>query len=257
LDIFADRPTDYDEQSHAEDKAWLWPRFCTAVWDALGESVARDLTAFHSVCNKLWPSFTAPIVKAEFGTRDFSRLLVAQRRLFQEEGVLLHSLLAPSEIATTTQGPKSHTLPYYAKWLLIAGYLASFNPARLDETFFMKTSERKRRKKGGGTARAAAGRPGQVRKIPRHLLAASTFTLDRLLAILHAILPDDIRAGVDIAKQIATLTSLRLLVRAGSLGSSDPLEPGGKFRVGPYVTWDYVLALARGLDFELADYTTD
>jgi origin recognition complex subunit 5 len=81
--------------------------------------------------------------------------------------------------------------------------------------------------------------------------------LDRLLAILHAILPDDIRAGVDIAKQIATLTSLRLLVRAGSLGSSDPLEPGGKFRVGPYVTWDYVLALARGLDFELADYTTD
>jgi origin recognition complex subunit 5 len=196
-------------------------------------------------------------VKAEFGTRDFSRLLVAQRRLFQEEGVLLHSLLAPSDLGSTTQGPKSHTLPYYAKWLLIAGYLASFNPARLDETFFMKTSERKRRKKGGGTARSAAGRPGQVRKIPRHLLAASSFTLDRLLAILHAILPDDVRAGIDISKQIATLTSLRLLVRAGSLGSSDPLEPGGKFRVGLYVTWDYALALARGLDFELADYTTD
>jgi origin recognition complex subunit 5 len=74
---------------------------------------------------------------------------------------------------------------------------------------------------------------------------------------LHAILPDDVRAGIDISKQIATLTSLRLLVRAGSLGGSDPLEPGGKFRVGLYVTWDYALALARSLDFELADFTTD
>lgn len=96
-----------------------------------------------------------------------------------------------------------------------------------------------------------------MRKIPRHLLAASAFTLNRLLSILHAILPDDTFLGNDVYKQIASLTSLRLLVRASGIGSNDPLEPGGKWRVGPMVTWDYTLGLARGLDFNLADYVIE
>ena len=31
-------------------------------------------------------------------------------------------------------------LPYYSKFLLIAAYLASFNPARTDKRFFLKVS---------------------------------------------------------------------------------------------------------------------
>ncbi|KAK5131330.1 hypothetical protein LTR08_000996 [Meristemomyces frigidus] len=258
-EIFLETPPeelDYDDEVHEEDKAWLWPRFCAAVWDSLAQNAARDLGAFRDVCHKLWRPFVAPIIKGDFGTRDFSRLLVAQRRLFQDESVLLDSIISQPAIATQTK-PYSHELPYYAKWLLVAAYLASFNPPKLDALYFMKATERKRRKKGGGTARSGGGRPSQNRKIPRHLLAPSAFTLDRLLSILHAILPHDFRSTIDIYTQIATLTSLRLLVRGGGVGGSDPLEAGGKWKTGVAVSWEYALALVRGLDFELRDYVAE
>jgi len=258
-DIFLEPPPedmDYDDETHQEDKTWLWPRFCAAVWDSLAQNAARDLVAFRDVCHKLWRPFIAPVVKGDFGTRDFSRLLVSQRRLFQDESILLDSIIA--QPTTTPQTKRQdHELPYYAKWLLVSAYLASFNPAKLDALYFMKSTERKRRKKGGGTARSGGGRPSQNRKIPRHLLAASAFTLDRLMSILHAILPHDLRSTIDVYTQVATLTSLRLLVRSGGIGSSDPLEPGGKWRVGPAVSWEYVQALARGLDFGLLDYVAE
>ncbi|KAI6867901.1 hypothetical protein KC334_g19438, partial [Hortaea werneckii] len=146
---------------------------------------------------------------------------------------------------------------YYAKWLLLAAYLSSFNPARMDALYFMKASDKRRRKRGGGGIARPSNRPGQTRKIPRHLLAASAFTLDRLLSILHAILPHDFRAGLDLYTQIATLTSLRLLVRSGGIGSSDPLEAGAKWRVGGAVSWEYAQGLAREMDFALLDYVAE
>ncbi|KAK4580474.1 hypothetical protein LTR86_000677 [Recurvomyces mirabilis] len=257
LSIFLEPPPDdldYDDETHEEDKKWLWPRFCDAVWASLARNAARDLLSFREVCHKLWRPFVAPIIKGDFGTRDFSRLLVLQRRLFQDESVLLDTIITPTESASTKK--RSHELPYYAKWLLIAAYLASFNPAKLDALYFMKSTDRKRRKKGGGTAKPS-NRPGQIRKIPRHLLGASAFTLDRLLSILHAILPHDLRSTIDIYTQIATLTSLRLLVRGGGIGGSDTLEPGGKWRAGLAVTWEYVQALARSVDFGLLDYIAE
>nr|POF17738.1 origin recognition complex subunit 5 [Quercus suber] len=247
---------DYDQETHDEDKAWLWPRFCAAVWDSLAQNAARDLVAYRTVCHKLWRPFVTPIIKGDFGTRDFSRLLVNQRRLFQDESVLLDSIIPPT--ASTTTQPQSHELPYYAKWLLISAYLSSFNPPRMDAVYFMKASEKKRRKKGGGTARAGGGgRPSQTRKVPRHLLAPAAFPLDRLLAILHAILPHDLRGTLDVATQLATLTSLRLLVRGGGLGGSDPLLLGGKWKVGAPVTLEYAQHLARGLEFPLLDYLAE
>lgn len=258
-DIFLEPPPedmDYEEEQHEEDKAWLWPRFCAAVWDALAQNAARDLRSFREACHKLWRPFVAPVVKGDFGTRDFSRLLVSQRRLFQDENALLDSTIPRSEAPLAVSRIKTHELPYYPKWLLVAAYLASFNPARLDALSFMKSTEKKRRKKGGGTARSG-GRPSQTRKIPRHLLAASAFTVDRLLAILHAVVPEDTKTTIDMYRQIATLSSLRLLVRAGGIGSGDTLEAGGKWRVGPMVTWEYVQGLARSLDFNLTDYVAE
>lgn len=42
------------------------------------------------------------------------------------------------------KGLSAHThveLPYYSKFLLIAAYLASYNPARTDKRFFLKVKE--------------------------------------------------------------------------------------------------------------------
>jgi len=54
----------------------------------------------------------------------------------------------------------NHDLSYFAKFLLCAAYLASFNPARQDPIYFMQQSEKKRKRKGGG-----GGRPAKHRKV--------------------------------------------------------------------------------------------
>lgn len=191
-----------------------------------------------------------PVVDGTFGTRDFSRLVVAQRSLLQDEGCLADKIITDQQ--TSPEATLiTHDLPYYSKWLLCAAYLASYNPARQDALYFMKATERKRRKKGGGTA---AGRQSRQRKIPRHLLSPSPFSLDRLFAILHGILPHDMTPNIDIYTQVATLGSLRLLVRSGILGS-DVLEPGSKWKVN--FGWDYVTKLARNLHFDITDYVAE
>jgi len=240
---------DYDETAAAEDSAWLWTRFLQAVWDSLAKGAARDLVSFRVLAQRLWRPFVQPVVDGTFGTRDFSRLLIAQRKLLQDESYLGDNILTlddQSSAATVT-----HDLPYYSKWLLCAAYLASFNPARTDPIHFMKSTERKKRRRGGG---AVAGRAAKHRKIPRHLLSPSPFSLDRLFAILHAILPHDLQPNIDVYTQLATLGSLRLLLRSGIIGS-DALEPGGRWKVN--YGWEYANNLARGLDFAITDYVAE
>ncbi|GAM82578.1 hypothetical protein ANO11243_005600 [Dothideomycetidae sp. 11243] len=234
----------------AEENVWLWSRFCQAVWDSLAKGAANDLVSFRTICDRLWRPFVQPVVDGTFGTRDFTRLVVAQRKILQDESCLEDSLVIDNDSLQSKQ-VTTHEFPYYTKWLLCAAYLASHNPARMDAIHFMKATDRKRRKKGGGTA---AGRQSKVRKIPRHLLSPAAFSLDRLLAILHAILPHDFTSNIDIYTQMATLSSLRLLVRSG-LYSSDALDRNGKWRVT--YNWDYTLKLARSLNFDITDYAAE
>ena len=115
----------------------------------------------------------------------------------------------------------------------------------------MKSTEKKRRRRGGG------GTPGRVakhRKIARNLLHPSAFSLDRLLAILHAIVPHATPQNADIYTQIATLASLRLLSRAGP-AAADMMDSNTKWRVG--VEWDLINGLARSVGLEMADYLAE
>ena len=116
----------------------------------------------------------------------------------------------------------------------------------------MKSTERKRRRRGGGAA--TPSRESKSRKIPRHLLSPSPFPLDRLLAILHAILPHNLTTTMDIYTQLATLCSLRLLLRTAVVGG-DLLEPGAKWKVN--FGWDYAVRLARSVGFDITDHAAE
>lgn len=88
-------------------------------------------------------------------------------------------------------------------------------------------------------------------QIPRRLLSPSPFSFERLLAVFHAILPhDNFKSSMDIHTAFATLTSLRLLIKAGLGG--DILEPAAKFRVN--VGWDFVQRLGRNVGLEVGDW---
>jgi origin recognition complex subunit 5 len=85
----------------------------------------------------------------------------------------------------------SFDLPYYAKFFLIAAYLASYNPARADRRLFVKNhgKERKKKKK-------------QQKKQAEQLLGPKPFALDRLLAIFYAIIEEDVNLTANLLSQV-------------------------------------------------------
>lgn len=75
------------------DCAWLWSRFCGAVWDSIGQGAARDIISFRDVCERLWNPFVQPVVDGNYGVRDFMKLMVKNRGLFQGEAALIESII--------------------------------------------------------------------------------------------------------------------------------------------------------------------
>ena len=115
----------------------------------------------------------------------------------------------------------------------------------------MKSSEKRRRKKGGGTA---IKRPTKHRKIQRKLLGPQVFVRERMLAIFHSVVPHLVASGTaDIMTQIATLVSLRLLVKAS--GMTDVLDAGAKLKVN--VGWEFIKELARSVRFDVESYVAE
>ncbi|KAF2016736.1 hypothetical protein BU24DRAFT_462854 [Aaosphaeria arxii CBS 175.79] len=266
----ADVYPDYTHDLAAEDDSWLWNRFLGAVWESLSRHTGRDLTSFRNTSMRIWREFVAPIVDGSFGTRDFSRLMVNRRHLFQLEDSVLDRIISQqptSSGAATTNGttappPPSakallkrrtiqHDLPYYTTYLLISAYLASYNPARTDTTYFMKHTDKRKNKR---KVRTDAGvTKSKHRRISRHLLTPSPFTADRLLAIFRGLVDGDVPQIADIYTQIATLTSIRLLVKIGGSGPGvDPLDAGARWRVN--FGWEWVRGLGRGVGIEVGEY---
>lgn len=271
-------PRGKDGKDATEITKETWIRFCTSVWDSLAKHSGRDFVSLRSVCLRLWPRFVRPILDGSLDPIPFSRVMVANRSLFQNENVLIHSLISntSSEAPTiiSAQSSKYHgigaQLPFYSRLILVAAYLASFNPPKTDQLLFMKASASKRRKKGGGTA-LTSRKPGVTkhRKISRKLLGPQAFVLERLLAIFHAIKEDADAVGkyqgkvkpvpatgsADIQMAIATLASLRLLVRLGPANAADILDAGVRYRVA--IGWDVVRGIGRSLGVEVEDYLID
>lgn len=86
-----------------DDRAWLWSRFVTAVWDSIGQAAARDVVSFRAVCTKLWHPFIEPVIKGHYTPREFSKLMVKNRALFQSEVPLQDSV-----ISTDLSAPSTH-----------------------------------------------------------------------------------------------------------------------------------------------------
>jgi origin recognition complex subunit 5 len=89
-----------------------------------------------------------------------------------------------------------------------------------------------------------------------------------MLAIFHCIKADadsrgkyvrgrgeEVSGSADIQMAIATLASLRLLVKMGAQNAGDTLEGGVRYRVA--VGWEVVRGVARSVGVEAEDYLAD
>ena len=247
------------------DSAWLWPRFVSAAYDSLGQGAARDVVSFRQVCERLWPSFVQPILEGHYWPREFSKLMVKNRSLFQGETALVDNIVRGQPIYVS-EAPSSNSkavpikLPYYAAHLLIAAYLASHNPTRSDIPMLSKSAlSKKRKKRGGATPNHTKNSLKTHRKISRRLLGPQPFGLERLWAIFRAMMAEDTYKGgsAELMGQFTTLVGLRLVVKAGAAGGGmgDALEGSGKWRCA--VVWDLVRGVARSVGFVVEDYIVE
>ncbi|KAL6852234.1 origin recognition complex subunit 5 C-terminus domain-containing protein [Trichoderma novae-zelandiae] len=276
-----------DEAVDPEEMANLWIKFCAAVHDSLTQSAGRSLPAFMNSCYTLWPLFAAPIVAGTYTPQQFSKLLIAARPSFQDEAFLNPKLISPrgssfetsieksrrsvtgclsSSLASTapTRRP-SHPLtgltgllPTTAKVLLLSAYLASHNIVRHDLGLFSTSyNGRKRRRPGHNSTRA--NNRNKQRKIPRKLLGAHAFLLERLLAIFEAVSTEwvDPAGGLsgldgDIGMALATLSSLKLLIR---IGTGDVMDRSGKWRI--HVGWETMRGISRSIGINIEEWLVE
>jgi origin recognition complex subunit 5 len=101
--------------------------------------------------------------------------------------------MKPSLLSSSATYVLSFDLPYYAKFFLIAAYLASYNPAKADRRLFVKNhgKERKKNKK-----------KKEQKKQAEQLLGPKPFALDRLLAIFYAIIEVDVNLTANLLSQV-------------------------------------------------------
>lgn len=173
----------------------------------------------------------------------------------------------PTDPTSKTTSDLTTLLPTTARLLLLASYLASHNATRHDLVLFSTHHHGRRRRRGGisvaGGGAGAHRRSGaKHRKIARKLLGAHAFALERMMAVFAAVrgewAPESLGEEVDaadIGMAMATLASLRLLVRVGGGAAGDPMDRGGKWRVN--VGWEVVRGLGRGMGVEVEEWLVE
>ncbi|KAF5324478.1 hypothetical protein D9611_004546 [Ephemerocybe angulata] len=161
-------------------------------------------------------------------------------------------------------------LPRVSKFILIASFLASTNPAKSDLRMFGRGLDDKKRKRR--RAQATVKPKGGVTKVPQRLLGPSPFPLDRLIAILGALLeehdvesrlpaPELSIAGestdmetsrVSIYAAIQELTSSRLMHR-----TTKPEVIDGPPMFKCAISYDLALVLSKEVKVSLSDLLWD
>lgn len=140
---------------------------------------------------------------------------------------------------------QSLELPFYAKYLLIAAYLASYNPAKEDKKLFVKYHSKKT-----VTAREIKAKSKVSEQLTTQL-GPKAFSLDRLLAIFYAILEDKVGFNNNLLVQVSSLVELQLLT---ALSDNFALD-GQKYKCA--VSFDFIQTVSKMVGFNVRKYLCD
>lgn len=140
---------------------------------------------------------------------------------------------------------QSLELPFYAKYLLIAAYLASYNPAKEDKRLFMKYHGKKRK-----TMKDVKAKSKTTEELNTQL-GPKAFTFDRLLAIFYAILDEKVNLNNNLLVQVSSLVELQLLT---SLSDNYNLD-GQKYKCN--VDFDFIQIISKMVCFNIRKYLVD
>lgn len=238
------QPSEYDEdfyRSYLNLFLSIYFRFC------------RDLHELKYMAEKNFEKYIEPIQNGTIRKDDRSSLwrnisgtfktnleviyLRASAKDFdqQEEEKLLHNIESTVKLAL------SFELPYYAKFILIAAYLASYNLPKEDRRLFMKEGGPRKRRGGKKKKKTTAM---TTREGPR------SFPLNRLLNIFCTIIREKIDLNAIVLTQVPTMCQLGLLAL---MGDGDIEEP--KYKC--CIDFQFAMVISKNVDFELKKYLCD
>lgn len=222
--------------------------------------VCRDLRELRHMALLNFPKYIEPIKKGEASEKDLKKLWrniephlkkALQTVYLREVSSTQWEEMQKSQAEDEDSGPVTPAammsrhqveLPYYSKYLLVAAYLASYNPVVSDKRFFCKNA--------GKISR----RSKLIKKHERasnHLLGPKPFPMDRLLAIFYSIIEDKIAPSACIFSQITSLVGLQLLGQACADSQID--MP----RYKCLVSLDFIRSISRTIGFDVMKYLYD
>lgn len=265
----------------------LYNQFTTLLLDIVHPFTSSP-TEIQYISAATWPGFVNPIASGEEELTEQTRmrLLGGMRPLLRKALEELYprqtnaldwaiqTAAATDVDMTIDEAPPNPLggLPRTSKFILIASHIASSNPAKTDLRMFGRGLDEKKhrrripRKQPTGNANNSS----KAVKIPQQFLGPSPFPLDRLLAILSALIeendPPRVEAGavavggetdLEVSRcavyaAIVELAQMRLLVRTSA---SDRIDGPPMFKCG--VSYEMVLGLAREVKVPLNDLLWD
>ena len=229
-------------ESTPYDMYGIYPEFCKAIVCGV-TNVHRCYTQVSKFAKQLWPKYEE--LHGEFPDKPMIRWKKFHDHL---KDILTHKI-DTNQTTVNKVSRQDIELPYFAKYLLIAAYIASFNPPKSDMRFFMTDT-------GKLSKRAKHAQKSKQQKLEDnlHLMGPKSFTRERWLIIFESMLKGRYRPSLNLQALLSTLTSLDLVVAQKSSSDTSLFIPD-KFTVN--VNLDLVDTLAQSVQFPLKSFLVD
>lgn len=146
-----------------------------------------------------------------------------------------------TQAAATAPISRACELPFYSKYLLIAAFLASYNPAKTDKRFFVKHHGKQRK-----TSQSIKAKE----RLNSQLTGPKPFPLERLLAIFYNIVEEGVSPSAPIYAQVSSLARLGLITALGQDMMDQP-----KYKCS--VDMQFIKTIARPMQFDIYKYLYD
>ena len=201
----------------------------------------------HTDTKKLWSNIE-PHLKKCLSTVHLRE--VASKQLTSEQEMMVREdqsnsimSLSSNNIGPTITNPTrlNIELPFYSKFLLIAAFLASYNPAKSDKRFFVKHHGKQKKTMSSIKAKE---------KLNSQLTGPKPFPLERLLAIFYNIVEEQVNPTATIYSQVTSLVRLQLLTSVGLEMVDQP-----KYKCN--VSMDFIRTVAKTVQFDIFKYLYD
>ncbi|XP_029521637.1 origin recognition complex subunit 5-like isoform X1 [Oncorhynchus nerka] len=242
------------EDSHPSYSPELYSAFINILLGVF-YSVCRDLRELRHLAVLHFSKFIEPLEQGKVKEGDTHKLWrniephlkKAMQTVYLREVSSVQweeQLQMEEKEAGVVRGLSAHAhveLPYYSKFLLIAAYLASYNPARTDKRFFLKHHGKIKK----------TNFLKKHEKTSNHLLGPKPFPLDRLLAIFYSVVDSRVAPTASVFCQISSLVTLQLL---NQVGHDDQLD-APKYKCA--VSLDFILTISRTVSFDMVKYLYD